>query len=652
LGSCRSNNERVPAETMRTSNGMNSSFRTAFWAMCLGLAIPMGMFVVLEITSGGNAARMARRAAAPAATADRHGGPARSLVEAAPLRENQNRNLIVMGGGKRAAPSAVRGNPNAQAAEQPAGGDGAGGRSAQRQNATGTQNREPPSEPIAANGTVAEPQTDHGKDPASPRVVLRPELETEPADDDWPQARARRVAAATPRRATPTEVEPLIASSAKELEERLGRIESGIARLEQAPPRTQSEGLPAELLKKSLELVEKSLAVRQAPFEAATFSPAPPVVDVQAPGQVPPEMLSRIYRPRYIQTHALEALVKPLLTPGWGRLGVAASEAASEPGGDLRQAPREWEALVVHDTAKVLRKIDKLFDRVDLPPKQVVIDVSIWLVAQLGANANGLDLWQLADLSREPIFGPLDGSHRRSRGATAATPSWEGGSQSGNRDQPLKAGVLAAEAGAWLKQYQLKLPVVGRCLRQTSVRNRAALLLNLRVDPVADLPFEPFDVALDLRPIATDDGLVHLEIQPTAEPGDRHVHAMPVACQIVLQPEESFLTVLPAPQLRLQSPRLPLSGKAEPNAPAENLVRAAEVPRAELLLLVAPRVLQPPLAQAEGAANDQIEQAPAREGRGATFHHPSIRPLIRPRRTGDGHKAEAASQSTQPARSR
>ena len=36
---------------------MNASFRTAFWAMCMGLTVPMVLLVGVELTSGGRAAR-------------------------------------------------------------------------------------------------------------------------------------------------------------------------------------------------------------------------------------------------------------------------------------------------------------------------------------------------------------------------------------------------------------------------------------------------------------------------------------------------------------------------------------------------------------------------------------------------------------------
>ena len=32
---------------------MNASFRAAFWAMCLGLTVPMMLYVGVELTSGG-----------------------------------------------------------------------------------------------------------------------------------------------------------------------------------------------------------------------------------------------------------------------------------------------------------------------------------------------------------------------------------------------------------------------------------------------------------------------------------------------------------------------------------------------------------------------------------------------------------------------
>src|SRR5258708_3510853 len=43
---------------------MNASFRTAFWAMCLGLTVPMVLLVGVELTSGGRAARRSSLAAA------------------------------------------------------------------------------------------------------------------------------------------------------------------------------------------------------------------------------------------------------------------------------------------------------------------------------------------------------------------------------------------------------------------------------------------------------------------------------------------------------------------------------------------------------------------------------------------------------------
>ena len=46
--------------TVRRNNPavtMNKSFRTAFWAMCLGLTVPMVLFIGVELTPGGRAAR-------------------------------------------------------------------------------------------------------------------------------------------------------------------------------------------------------------------------------------------------------------------------------------------------------------------------------------------------------------------------------------------------------------------------------------------------------------------------------------------------------------------------------------------------------------------------------------------------------------------
>src|SRR4029077_17278980 len=43
---------------------MNASFRTAFWAMCLGLMVPMVLFIGAEVIAPGSTSRKAAAAAA------------------------------------------------------------------------------------------------------------------------------------------------------------------------------------------------------------------------------------------------------------------------------------------------------------------------------------------------------------------------------------------------------------------------------------------------------------------------------------------------------------------------------------------------------------------------------------------------------------
>jgi len=53
-GTSRSSFNRLLVDSLAAICGnMNASFRTAFWAMCLGLTVPMMLFVGVELTSGG-----------------------------------------------------------------------------------------------------------------------------------------------------------------------------------------------------------------------------------------------------------------------------------------------------------------------------------------------------------------------------------------------------------------------------------------------------------------------------------------------------------------------------------------------------------------------------------------------------------------------
>src|SRR5262245_1503989 len=136
---------------------MNASFRTAFWALCLGLTVPMVLFVGVELTSGGNASRQAPL------TAYEHRGSLRGYWQ------KVDPQLAIR------APHSATGTSNSTVDLHP---------------------ETPPRRPIFAQTPARSPSKRiDAAESSDSKVVLGPQLESDPAGAEPPLARDRRVPA-------------------------------------------------------------------------------------------------------------------------------------------------------------------------------------------------------------------------------------------------------------------------------------------------------------------------------------------------------------------------------------------------------------------------------------------------------------------------
>jgi hypothetical protein len=489
---------------------MNASFRTAFWAMCLGLTVPMMLFVGVELTSGGRSS--ANRKLASAISVG-------SLEKQLKTGESDD------------ASRTIAKSPKAPRRDDPAG-----------------VRLDPRLEPDSALAA----------DSANQGAILDPRIETDPSfPDNLAPTRPRFPAipaAARPRVELFPDDDPRGQSGAgKRIEAQLDGILGHLDRLVTMVGEKKSTPDPMQQAMELLLRLQEARRVQglaaQVPELAApaassstpgssagaspnaTVPPPPPSLPPQQPQQPgsdkpaqptskaapAPASQTRIYRPRYIDVRALEKLATPLLTPGSGRIGAASGDGEDALGDQPSHLPTQWDALVVRDTPDVLRKIDLLLRELDVPPAQILVEATLLTVRLDPARPFGVDLAEF-NAGRAFSVQPAD---------LAGGVVW-----STDRGQPnlpafsptklthgtgVKCGILRGNARAFLQAVQGAYPVRGAAASQTTIINKQCaelLLSDGSAAPAEGTRTTTPGTVLRLRPIATRDGLIHLEIRP------------------------------------------------------------------------------------------------------------------------------------------
>jgi hypothetical protein len=502
---------------------MNTSFRTAFWAMCLGLTVPMVLFVGVEMTSGGRAARSA------SGTASDHRGSLRSYWE-------HPRTKLA---GNVAPPGPVRGKSGATTAS-PAPQD-------RKTRATVAQvqrkHRAPPEQA---------PETDDAK------VTLGPHLEPDPGAAEPATARGHGVPALVTGQRPSVEIlqepgEP--ACDVGAIHERLDGIQQQLDRLGRTIDAQARREPPADAVRQTVELLRELRQAREleGPDSHGALS-SPVATDATKPdagqgdknengskaenggasgavaGSNPagapkpkPRPLTRIYRPRYMSATALAALVEPLLTSRIGKAGAAnagADESSLAAGEDPSPAPRG--VLVVRDFPEVLRRIDRLVHDLDIPPLQVVIEATVITLRLNGTRPHGIDLQEFnvagpssavarkagARADNSPAAPPGPGS------LSAGPPSATGGSLL-THGLGLKCGVLRGNPRDLLSDLQAAAQI--QCLNSWQLnvldRQAAQLMLHDALSAERGVPQPAAGTILRICPIVTKKGRMRLDIQ-------------------------------------------------------------------------------------------------------------------------------------------
>jgi hypothetical protein len=273
------------------------------------------------------------------------------------------------------------------------------------------------------------------------------------------------------------------------------------------------------------------LSAPDSPPEQSAATVEPPVTNLPSPpqpGEVPPSVTNlpapvspapqtKIYRPRYIAVRALETLVTPLLTADVGRIGSASNETEAATGDVQGGLPTQWDALVVRDTTDVLRKIDRLVQELDVPPVKILIEATILTVRLNPSMPYGVDLGEFNAGGQPFSIFPAELANAGPWGATGQPPNSAGIIPTLTHGTGVKCGILRGDARAFLQVLQSANQIRGTAASQATVVNKQTteILLSDGFAAAADgaRPLSAGTI-LRVRPIATRDGLIHLEIRP------------------------------------------------------------------------------------------------------------------------------------------
>src|SRR5262245_18589212 len=572
---------------------MNASFRTAFWALYLGLTVPMVLFVGVELTSGGNASRQA-----PLSAYD-HRGSLRGYWQKADTK------------------LAIRA-PLAEAKKD-------------RPGSSPEPNGEFPIPPriIARTLGQASPKRDNAADSSESRVVLGPQLESDPAAAEPPPARDRRVPAVVTGIRPSMQILPDPGDNSP-LEERLKSIQLHLERLDQArstqvrrEPLVDPVKQTAELLRELRHARELEEPIAQLPRPSepeaedeksepvrkrVESSPQKQDEPIEAPRSAPeaapkkPRTVSKIYRPRYLSGIALQALIEPLLTEGVGKAGAADADSdgsAPTRGGLASAGPPS--ALGVRDIPEVLRKVDRLLVDLDVPPLSVMIEATGVTVRLHNGMPQGIDLQEFNSAGQSFAVMPAEGP---STGRSTAPfyrhsgPSPVSEASLLTHGFGLKTGVLQGDPRAFVSTLQTAAQArrVGAWQINVLDRQSAQLMLNDPFGPEGSVAQSSAGTILNIRPVVTQKGLVLLAVQRAVDldapaSGSR---SAALTSQIALRAgQTAVLGGLYAEHLAAHSYRTPVLGQI-PLVGRLFRKQSGVVERSETIVLLTPHVSYPP----------------------------------------------------------
>jgi hypothetical protein len=412
---------------------MNHSFRTAFWAMCLGLTVPMLLFIGAELVSGNQHAPLlshGNRFSSGQKSADESQERA-ELLRADPAGNAKPR---PMSDGDRvaAAPASMRSRAP-QSAEAPH------EAAAEQTSPAQLQTIEPELAEMSLPPWSSRPENVPHRTARRERLPVRlgPQLEAEAGvpginvgletgmSDRSPFGALPRSAAEGPIHRDP---------AAAQIDERLTRIQQHLDQLthtllmqtqqKQQEQLQQSTQLMQQIqqagrlqeLERQLARLQETAAAMNEPAAAGTKRASPGPRAAQPPAAQSTRATStKIYYPRHLSADELLTHIIPWLTHGTGRANAAGAPLPpAEIARSGRNAAINPPRVIVTDAPEVHVEIERIMRELDVPPANILLDARVYAVTSGPEMPQGFDFANLMQNDRpwlssngEPTGSPM-----------------------------------------------------------------------------------------------------------------------------------------------------------------------------------------------------------------------------------------------------
>ncbi|MCH2124269.1 MAG: hypothetical protein MK165_05730, partial [Pirellulaceae bacterium] len=328
------------------------------------------------------------------------------------------------------------------------------------------------------------------------------------------------------------------------------------------------------------------------------------------------EIVTRIYRPYYVNVQELERLILPLLTPNVGSATTNGSSLAttgpaqsgispdsSSSGGDDYAGQ---DVLLVRDYQAVLEEIDRIVQEIDIQPLQVAIEATILSVRLDDRNERGVNFEVFRN---KPNVGLNMGNPLTDLANLNLT---EGGVKFGFLDSNLSAFVEALETiGDTTVVASPRLMCLNKQRAEIQIGSELGYVSTTVTQNAATQAVEFLEVGtlVRFRPYITPDRMVRLEIHPELSTGSVRVEenlTLPdkEVTQVttnVMCPDGRTVIIggLIREDLSTTSTQIPYLGSL-PVVGAAFRHTNETIDRREIIVLITPKIVCEPFTTAEG----------------------------------------------------
>ena len=330
--------------------------------------------------------------------------------------------------------------------------------------------------------------------------------------------------------------------------------------------------------------------------------------DFQAMAHVVDHIGTRIYRPNYVTSSELVALITPILTPQIGKAVPSSPSKVDIPADDVKAGGNDFagaDAVLVQDYEAVLAAVDQIVDEIDKRPAQVAIEAMILSVRLDDSNQFGVDFQFLKDKNHLRL-----GSGEPMTDVAQVT-----------FNNGLKFAFLDSSLGTFLTALESvgDTNVVATPRLMVLNKHKAEILIGSELGYVStsqtetsttqSVNFLEVGAQLRLRPFISHDGMIRMEIHPELSTGTVRVEGgftLPdkdvtkVTTNIMVR--DGYTVViggLMREDLTTTTNQIPLVGNLPVVGPLFRN-KTEDIEKREILVLVTPHIMQEPGMYKEG----------------------------------------------------